>query len=70
MPAPRLEPFQQIAKFVSSKRGDYAEEIARGHWSTEQKARELVGRIAALDEVYSEMERISGPGTHFGERDI
>lgn len=66
----REEPFAQVARFVSEKRTEYADVLCRGQWESESSARELVGSIKALEEVYEKMRIVSGPGTHFGEKDL
>ena len=67
---PREEPFNRLVRKVQEERAQCARALVVGQWKTEAEARELVGRIAALDFVLEEMEHIAGPGTHFGERDL
>lgn len=67
---PREEPFTHLVSFVRKRRADYAEDLTTGKWADEPAGRELVGRIAALDEIETEMRNISGPNTHFGESDL
>ena len=67
---PREEPFNRLVQKVQDERAQCARDLVVGQWKTEAEARELVGRIAALDFVLEEMEHIAGPGTHFGERDL
>lgn len=63
------EPFAQLLEFVREERVQAAQELAVGRWETEAAARELVGRVKALDAVESKMRDITGPNSHFGERD-
>lgn len=66
----REDPFVRLVRFVRERRVEYAQELAIGRWDGEAQARELVGRIKQLDEIESEMKTISGPNSHFGERDV
>lgn len=71
MPIPRREdPLQTLLAFARQRRVDFAQELAVGKWSSEQQARELVGRVKELDALESEMKRLSAPGTQFGETDL
>ena len=67
---PREDPFNRLVRNVQEERAQRARDLIVGQWENEARARELVGRIAALDFVLEEMEHIAGPGTHFGERDL
>lgn len=68
---PRIEePFMRLVRSVQRLRKTAADTLSHGQWTGAEEARELVGRVLALDEVLSEMQTISGPGTNFGEEDM
>lgn len=70
MPSPRLEPFQQIAQFVSEQRKRFADELVEGRWNGEVQGKVLAARIAMCDEIYEQMRSVAGHNSHFGERDV
>lgn len=71
MPIPRREdPFQVIVRKVRERRIEHAQELAIGKWTGEPQARELVGRIKALDDIESEMTKLTAPGSHYTETDV
>lgn len=47
--------WSKLARIVCEKRDAAQISLAKGAWPTEAKARELVGRFNALDEIFQEM---------------
>lgn len=66
----REEPFQVLARKIRERRIEHAQELAIGRWDGEAQARELVGRIKALDDIESEMTKLTAPGSHYSETDV
>jgi hypothetical protein len=67
---PREEPFNRLVRTIQEERNQRARDLVVGQWKSESEARELVGRIAALEFVLEEMRNIAGPGTDFGEVEL
>ena len=67
---PREEPFNRLVRKVQEERAQCARDLVVGQWKTEAEARELVGRVSALEFVLEEMRTIAGPGTDFGEVEL
>lgn len=57
----REEPMQALLRFVRERRVLYASELAIGKWVGEPAGKQLCGRVNALDEVETEMARLTGP---------
>jgi hypothetical protein len=50
----------KIAAYVQKARANAAEALCKGAWSGEPKARELVGKFQAYDDIFQEMNKASG----------
>lgn len=71
MPLPRREdPIQTLLNFARTRRVEYAEKLTVGSWQGEAEGKKLCGYIQALDDLESEIMRITAPGAHFAEKDL
>lgn len=71
MPIPRREdPLQTLLNFARTRRAEWAEKLSAGAWTGEADGKKLCGYIQAMDDLESEMKRLSAPGTQFGETDL
>lgn len=52
----RKDPLYYMLDYIREQRTAHANELAIGRWEGEGQARELVGRVRALDDVLNEME--------------
>ena len=59
MAQPGQDPYSRLVRYIREKRRDAKDELAMGRWSGEAGAREIVGRFKALDDVFSEIDKIS-----------
>ena len=57
---PYQDEWSRLASFITRQRNIAAEQLTQGGWVGEPKARELVGRFKAFDEMLQEMAKASG----------
>lgn len=71
MAIPRREdPFQALIRFARKRRIEYAEKLTVGSWDGEPAGKKLCGYIQALDDIESEMTKLTAPGSHYSEEDV
>lgn len=66
---PYQDEWSRLAAFATRQRNITLEQLAKGGWAGEAKARELVGRFNAFDEMIQEMAKASGADGEIG-RDL
>lgn len=66
MALPRREdPLHHMLRYIREQRVAHAQKLAIGAWPNEAAAREFVGRIKSIDDIESEMEKLSRPDGGF-----
>lgn len=71
MPLPRRDdPLTTLLNYARKRRVEYAEKLTVGSWDGEAAGKKLCGYIQALDDLETEMTKLTAPGSHFGERDL
>lgn len=70
MPPAPIERFAALVDYLRKQRKEAANTLAIGRWEGEPAARELVGKVKALDDALREVANLAGPNFHYDGEDV